>query len=152
MRTGALVAGVDCSTQGTKVLLVDPDSGAVVASGRAAHTVTGETGVRETDPREWWEALGSALAQTGRAGEIAAISIAGQQHGLVVLDRAGMPLRKASLWNDTSAHRDAELLTERLGADAWASRTGSRLVASFTVAKWAWLRRTQPASASPTTT
>jgi xylulokinase len=144
MRTGSLVAGVDCSTQGTKVLLVDPDSGAVVASGRAAHTVTGDSGVRETDPREWWDALRSALAQTGRAAEIAAISVAGQQHGLVVLDRAGAPLRKAILWNDTTAHRDAEHLIEILGADAWAARTGLRPVASFTVAKWARLRHQEP--------
>ena len=148
MRSGRLVAGVDCSTQGTKVLLVDPDSGAIVASGRAAHTVSGEGGVRETDPREWWDALGSALAQTGRAREVAAISVAGQQHGLVVLDRAGVPLRRAILWNDTSAHRDAERLTETLGAKAWAERTGLRPVASFTVAKWAWLRRMEPQIAS----
>ena len=150
MRTASLVAGVDCSTQGTKVLLVDPDSGAVVASGRAVHTVSGDGGVRETDPREWWDALRAALAQTGRVDEIAAISVAGQQHGLVVLDRAGVPLRKAMLWNDTSAHRDSEQLTARLGADVWAARTGLRPVASFTVAKWAWLRRTEPEIADAT--
>ncbi len=150
MRSGSLVAGVDCSTQGTKVLLVDPDSGAVVASGRATHTVSGDSGVRETDPREWWDALRSALAQTGRAGEVAAISVAGQQHGLVVLDRAGVPLRAAILWNDTSAHRDAAHLTELLGAATWAARTGLRPVASFTVAKWAWLRRMEPGVADAT--
>jgi xylulokinase len=150
MRSGSLVAGVDCSTQGTKVLLVDPDSGAVVASGRAAHTVSGDSGVRETDPREWWDALRSALAQTGRAGEIAAISVAGQQHGLVVLDRAGLPLRAAILWNDTSAHPDAAHLTDLLGAATWAARTGLRPVASFTVAKWAWLRRMEPGVADAT--
>ncbi|MEA2608237.1 MAG: xylulokinase, partial [Chloroflexota bacterium] len=150
MPRSGLVAGVDCSTQGTKVLLVDPGSGDVVASGRAAHTVEGEGGVRETDPREWWEALGAALAQTGRATDVAAISVAGQQHGLVVLDRQGIPLRKASLWNDTSAHLDAERLTERLGAERWAERTGLRPVASFTVAKWAWLRRTEAEIAAVT--
>lgn len=150
MRDRGLVAGVDCSTQGTKVLLVDPDSGEVVATGRAAHTVEGEGGVRETDPREWWDALGSALAQTGRAGEIAAISVAGQQHGLVVLDGDGTPLRKASLWNDTSAHPDADRLIERLGAETWAARTGLRPVASFTVAKWARLRRVEPEVARAT--
>src|SRR5918996_1675769 len=82
-----LVAGVDCSTQGTKVLVVDPDDGTVVASGRAPHAVTGSDGARETDPEIWWEALRAALAETGRAGEVRAISVAGQQHGLFLTER-----------------------------------------------------------------
>jgi len=144
MAVGALVAGVDSSTQATKVVVVDPDSGRLVAQGQARHTVTGSGGARESDPREWWAALRDALAATGRAGEVGAIAIAGQQHGLVVLDAGGQPLRAASLWNDTRAAADAERLTERLGAPAWARLTGLRPVASFTVCKWAWLRRTEP--------
>jgi xylulokinase len=81
----SLVAGVDCSTQSTKVVLVDPASGAIVGQGQAPHVVTGESGARETDPESWWVALTAALAATGRAHEVAAISVAGQQHGLVVL-------------------------------------------------------------------
>ena len=105
-----LVAGVDCSTQATKVLVVDADTGSVVATGRAPHEVTGSGGARETDPEVWWRALRSALGQTGRAGELAAISVAGQQHGLVVTDADGRPLRPAILWNDTrSAPQAAEL-------------------------------------------
>src|SRR6266498_684949 len=124
MALSSLVAGVDSSTQATKVVIVDADSGAVVAGGSARHTVAGTGGARETDPREWWSAQRAALEATGRAGEVAAISIAGQQHGLVVLDAHGSPLRPASLWNDTRAAPDAERLTERLGAGIWAARTG----------------------------
>jgi len=145
---GRLVAGVDCSTQSTKILLVDPDTGEVVARGQAAHVVSGTDGARESDPRGWWSAVRDALAETGRAGEVGAISVAGQQHGLVVLDGAGEPLRDASLWNDTRAAADAERLTEALGADRWATLTGLRPNASFTVSKWAWLRRTEPAVAA----
>jgi xylulokinase len=141
---GSLVAGVDSSTQSTKVVIVDPDSGQIVAQGHAPHTVSGSGGARETDPREWWTALAAALGETSRANEVAAISVAGQQHGLVVLDAAGSPLRPASLWNDTRAAPDAEWLTERLGAETWARLTGLHPVASFTVCKWAWLRRTEP--------
>jgi xylulokinase len=144
MPVGALVAGVDSSTQATKVVVVDPDSGRLMAQGQARHTVTGSGGARESDPREWLSALRDALDATGRAGEIAAISIAGQQHGLVALDGHGEPVCAASLWNDTRAAADAERLTERLGAETWARLTGLRPVASFTVCKWAWLRRTAP--------
>ena len=105
MASRRLAAGVDCSTQSTKVLLVDPDTGAIVATGHAANPVTGEGGARETDPRAWWTGLRTALAETGRADEIGAISIGGQQHGLVVLDQDGQPLRDAILWNDTARRR-----------------------------------------------
>ena len=145
-----MIAGVDCSTQATKVLVVDPDDGRVVASGRAPHEVTGTGGARETDPEVWWEALRTALAETGRAGEVGAISVAGQQHGLVVTDDDGRPLRPAVLWNDTRSAPDAAELREALGADAWAERVGVVPVPSFTVTRWAWLRRTEPEIAAAT--
>jgi xylulokinase len=145
-----LIAGVDCSTQATKVLVVDPDDGRVVASGRAPHEVTGTGGARETDPEVWWDALRVALAETGRAGEVGAISVAGQQHGLVVTDDGVRPLRPAVLWNDTRSAPDAAELRDALGADAWAERVGVVPVPSFTVTRWAWLRRTEPDVAAAT--
>lgn len=142
---GPLVAGVDCSTQSTTVLIVDTATGTVVADGRAGHEVTGTGGARETDPEVWWRALGAALDATGLAGQVAAIAVGGQQHGLVMLDEAGLPLRRAMLWNDVRAAPDALLLRDALGGpEAWAERIGLVPVASFTVAKWAWLRREEP--------
>ena len=82
-----LVAGVDSSTQATKVLVVEPESGAVVASGRAPHPVDGEGGARETHPDAWWDGARRArCARPAARRDVAAIAIAGQQHGLVVLD------------------------------------------------------------------
>src|SRR5918994_5434995 len=144
-----LVAGVDCSTQGTKVVVVDRDDGGVLATGRAPHTVTGSDGARETDPEVWWEALRAALADTGRAAEIGAISIAGQQHGLVVTDSEGRPLRPAILWNDTRSAHEARELGEALGGPAeWAERIGVVPVGSFTATRWEWLRRNEPGAAA----
>jgi xylulokinase len=142
---GRLVAGVDSSTQATKVVLVDSADGSIVATGRAGHDVTGTGGARETDPEVWWTALGDALRSTGRAAEVEAISVGGQQHGLVVLDRAGRPLRPALLWNDTRSAPDAAALVAARGTAWWAETTGCVPVASFTVSKWAWLVRTEPA-------
>ena len=47
-----LVAGVDSSTQSTKVLLCDAADGTVVGRGSAPHP-----GGTECDPAAWWEAL-----------------------------------------------------------------------------------------------
>ncbi|MEO9177162.1 MAG: xylulokinase [Gaiellales bacterium] len=144
-----LVAGIDCSTQSTKVVLVDPERGGIVATARAPHRVTGEGGARETDPEVWWEALRTAVAATGRAADVAAISVAGQQHGLVVLDERGLSLRPATLWNDTRSAPDAERLVAELGgAAAAAQRIGSVPLAAFTATSWLWLRRVEPAVAA----
>ena len=127
------------------MLIVDTDDGRVVAAGSERHPVEGEDGARQTDPRQWERSLATALAQTGLADEVVAVSIAAQQHGLVVLDGAGRPLCPAPLWNDTRSAPDARAVVDAIGGPAAAaSRVGSVLSAAFTVAHWAWLRRTQP--------
>lgn len=142
---GPLVVGVDSSTQSTKALVVDASTGQVVASGQAPHTVTTGSG-RESDPRQWWDALCEALHQCGDAArEAAAVSIGGQQHGLVTLDAQGEPVRPALLWNDVrSAPQARRLVAELGGPKAWAERTGSVPGTSFTVTKWAWLAENEP--------
>ncbi|MCQ4208771.1 xylulokinase [Streptomyces longispororuber] len=142
---GPLVVGIDSSTQSTKALVVDVATGAVVASGQAPHTVTSGAG-RESDPDEWYTALRTALAQCGDAARRAsAVSVGGQQHGLVTLDAQGRPVRPALLWNDVRSAPQARRLVDELGgAKAWAERFGSVPGASFTVSKWAWLAEHEP--------
>jgi xylulokinase len=158
--TRRLVAGVDSSTQAAKVLVVDVDDGSVLGRGAAPHTVTGTGGARESDPAQWWDALAAGLAksvaQAGEAGEVAAISVGAQQHGLVTLDARRDPVRPAMLWNDVRAAPEAAQLIDALrtpardGAEQWALRTGTVPVASITAAKWAWLRQHEPGFASRT--
>ncbi|MFR9675624.1 xylulokinase [Streptomyces sp. TR06-5] len=148
---GPLVAGIDSSTQATKALLVDSATGEVVAHGRAGHAVDTSVG-SETDPEVWWEALHTALARCGpQVRRVSAVSVAGQQHGLVTLDRQGRPVRPALLWNDVrSAPQRDRLVAELGGPAAWARRTGSVPAPAFTVTKWAWLRENEPESADAT--
>ncbi|MGW7051416.1 xylulokinase [Streptomyces sp. NPDC054887] len=153
MTPSTVVVGVDSSTQSTKAAFTDAATGRLLAVGRAPHRVTGEAGARESDPEEWWRALAGAVAAGLKESGVAAsavtgIAVAGQQHGLVVLDRAGRPLRPALLWNDTRSAPQAAALTEALGGPAaWTARTGSVPVASMTAAKWRWLREHEPHAA-----
>jgi xylulokinase len=150
MSQSPLVIGVDSSTQSTKAAVIDAATGKLLAVGRAPHRVTGEGGARETDPEVWWDALREAVAaglkESGaEASAVTGIAVAGQQHGLVVLDGAGRPLRPALLWNDTRSAPQAAALTEALGGPAaWTARTGSVPVASLTATKWQWLRENEP--------
>ncbi|MGP3952900.1 xylulokinase [Streptomyces sp. 7N604] len=146
---GPLVVGVDSSTQSTKALVVDAATGAVVARGQAPHQVSGGPG-RESDPEQWWSALCRALEQCGPVARgAAAVSVGGQQHGLVTLDAAGRPVRPAMLWNDVrSAPQRDRLVAELGGPKAWAERIGSVPAPAFTITKWAWLRETEPEAAA----
>jgi xylulokinase len=156
----AFVAGVDSSTQSTKVEIRDLDSGDIVGSGSAPHPAVTPP-VSEQDPQSWWDAFEIAWRQAvaqlpGDAGmsSIAAISVAGQQHGMVALDADDRPVHPAKLWNDTESAPDAGWLLAQLaahdddededGAAAWAEAVGSVPVAAFTVTKLSWLHRTHP--------
>ena len=148
---GPYVVGVDSSTQSTKALVVDVSTGQVLAGGQAAHRVSDGPG-RESDPEQWWEALGAALHACGPAArQAAAVSVAGQQHGLVTLDARGRPVRPAMLWNDVRSAPQRDDLVARLGGPAaWAERTGGVPAAAFTVTKWVWLREHEPQAAEAT--
>jgi len=173
-----LVAGVDSSTQSTKVELRDLDTGVLIAHGQAPHPATAPP-VSEQDPRVWEAALHAALATaldhprsemapratstqsttSSRASrppsprpvrlkkaDIAAVAVAAQQHGMVVLDRSGTPLRAAKLWNDTESAPDALALRQELagGDEAWARACGSVPVAALTITKLSWMQRCEP--------
>jgi xylulokinase len=79
---------------------------------------------------------------------VAAVSVAGQQHGMVALDADRHVIRPAKLWNDTESAPEAASLIDRLagGRQAWAEASGLVPVASFTITKLAWLRRHEPAA------
>ncbi|MEO3869855.1 FGGY family carbohydrate kinase [Nonomuraea sp. B12E4] len=141
-----LVAGVDSSTQSCKVVIRDAETGALVRQGRAAHPDG-----TEVHPSHWWTALLRALEEAGGLDDVAAISVAGQQHGMVCLDESGAVVREALLWNDTrSAPAALDLVTELGGAQAWADAVGLVPVASFTVTKLRWLAEHEPDNARRT--
>ena len=137
-----LVAGIDSSTQSTKVVVCDADSGEVVSSGRAPHPDG-----TEVHPDAWEQALRQPPA-TARSTASRPCPSAAQQHGMVVLDDAGEVVRPALLWNDTrSAQAAVDLTAELGGPQAWSDAVGLVPVASFTVTKLRWLARAEPDAA-----
>lgn len=159
-----LVAGVDTSTQSTKVRVTDAATGELVRFGQARHPDG-----TSVDPEAWWSAFRDAAAQAGGLDDVAALSVGGQQHGMVLLDRRGRVLRDALLWNDTRSAPNADALIARLGDDAdpavaalgigseglsddptlrgrqrWVKAVGSSPVASLTVTKVAWVAEHEP--------
>lgn len=139
MTANPLVAGIDSSTQSTKVVVCDSVTGTVVRRGSAPHPDG-----TEVDPQAWAVALTQATGG-GLLDGVRAMSVAGQQHGMVVLDEQRQVVRPALLWNDTRSAQAARDLTAELGGPAaWVGAVGSALVASFTVTKLRWFAEREP--------
>lgn len=138
-----LVAGIDSSTQSCKIVVCDAETGQIIRQGRAPHPEG-----TEVDPESWWQALLAAIRDAGGLDDVTALSVGGQQHGMVVLDSEGVVIRPALLWNDTRSAAAAQDLINEFGAEALTARTGLMPVASFTSTKLRWLRDAEPAHAA----
>jgi len=138
-----LIAGVDSSTQSVKIVIRAADTGELVREGRAPHPDG-----TEVDPLHWKTALDNAIAQAGGLADVSAISVGGQQHGMVALDESGDVIRPALLWNDTRSASQAETLNSEMGGNqAMADAVGSVLVASFTASKVRWMAENEKTNA-----
>lgn len=136
-----LVLGIDSSTQSTKALLVDAETGQVLEERRSSHPDG-----TEVDPRAWLDAVDEAAGPLLERAD--ALAVGGQQHGMVLLDEAGEVVRPALLWNDTrSADAATTLIEEMGGPQASVEEIGSLMVASFTASKLRWVRDEEPENA-----
>ena len=145
-----LVAGIDSSTQSCKIVIRESATGVLVREARASHPDG-----TETHPDHWWRALGEVIDAVGGLDDVAALSVGGQQHGMVLLDGDGEVIRPALLWNDTrSADAATQLIAElgdgdpAKGAREWADAVGSVLVASLTITKLRWVADNEPEAAA----
>ena len=135
MANRKLIAGVDSSTQSCKVVIRDAVTGELLREGRASHPDG-----TEVNPALWVTALDTAIKDAGGLDDVEAISIGGQQHGMVALDESGSVIRDALLWNDTRSAAAADALNSEIGGPTeMAKQVGSVLVASFTASKLRWL-------------
>ena len=140
-----LVAGIDSSTQSTKVVVCDAADGTVVRHSSAPHPPG-----TEVHPDAWWQAYLQAT-ENGLLEGVSALSVAGQQHGMVVLDDAGEVVRPALLWNDVrSAAAARDLIAELGGRQSWTQAVQVSPVASLTITKLRWLAEHEPGNAART--
>ena len=158
-----LFAGLDVSTQSAKLVVIDAAAGTVVHVDQVDYdrdlprygTVNGAvaglgTGVSESDPEMWIEAVEILLdrlrpAGVG-AGRVRAISVSGQQHGLVALTADGRLARPlAKLWNDYSTAEECRLLTDAVGGpEAMIAEVGNTQRPGYTAPKILHMRRHEP--------
>ena len=149
--------GYDLGSSSVKVCLLDAASGRGVAHAcypdREMTIDAPKLGWAEQAPETWWECAkhaterlreGTDSAIAIAMGEIGAIGISYQMHGLVLVDRNGRVVRPAIIWCDSRAVDEGARAFEALGArrclDALLNAPGN-----FTASKLAWVRENEPA-------
>jgi xylulokinase len=147
-----LFLGIDLGTSSIKVSVVDADTQQAVCSVQypdyETPIISKRTGWAEQSPDEWWEHVQQAITKANASktydpADIAAIGIAYQMHGLVIVDKQQQVLRNAIIWCDSRAVSIGEKAFQQLGPN----RTLTHLLNSpgnFTASKLAWVKENEP--------
>jgi xylulokinase len=149
MPKAPFLIGIDVSTTATKALLVDSNGEVLAVASREYAFQTPRPLWSEQDPALWWdgavESIRAVLAEAGvQAGEVAALGLTGQMHGLVLLDAQGVVLRPAILWNDQRTGAECDAIRARLGREHFIQLTGNEALTGFTAPKILWVRNHEP--------
>ncbi|HVU58761.1 MAG TPA: FGGY family carbohydrate kinase [Puia sp.] len=147
-----LLLGIDLGTSSIKVAVVDAAAQRTLATAQYPDTeaaiLVRQPGWAEQSPETWWEYVQQAIRKAHASGaydpqDIAAIGIAYQMHGLVVVDKDRRVLRDSIIWCDSRAVPYGDKAFAAIGEE----RSLSHLLNSpgnFTAAKLAWVKDQEP--------
>ena len=118
--------GVDIGSSSVKCALVDIETGTNVAAAFSPSSEmkikSPQKGFAEQDPELWWDELCNAMHLLAKEFEynkedVAAIGISYQMHGLVAVDRDGVPVRPSIIWCDGRAVQTGNEAFKALGEE-----------------------------------
>jgi len=144
--------GIDSGTQSTKTVVLDFNSGEIVAQAAQAYELIDglPAGHLEQDPQVWIAAVDATIRQCldqlgERRTEVRGIGVSGQQHGLVVLDSDDQVVRPAKLWCDTSTTEQCAQYADEFGGESGLIElAGNTMLPGYTAPKILWLKQNEP--------
>jgi len=148
----ALLLGYDVGSSSIKATLMDAGTGKVLASAtspdKELDIIAAQAGWAEQHPSTWWEHVKLATQKIKSAssfdpGDVKAIGISYQMHGLVVVDKNQQVLRPSIIWCDSRAVQVGEQAAQDIGADKCLRRLFN-LPGNFTASKLKWVKDNEP--------
>lgn len=139
--------GADLGTSSLKLMLVCADGTICKSVSREYEVIYPKIGWSEQNPSDWWDAFVSGVKELIcgiDASNVAAIGVAGQMHGLVVLDKDDKVIRPTILWNDGRTGKEVDYLNNVIGKDKLSEMTANVAFAGFTAPKLLWMRENEP--------
>ncbi|MTI59081.1 MAG: xylulokinase [Firmicutes bacterium] len=148
----AYLMGLDIGTSGIKALLIKED-GQIVSSQTEKYPLhTPQAGWAEQNPADWWEAtlkvISSIVKDSGvEPDRIKGISLSGQMHSSVFLNKDMEVVRPAILWSDTRTSCQCQQIYDRAGGlENLINYVSNPALEGFTAPKILWLRDNEPAN------
>lgn len=148
----ALLLGYDIGSSSIKATLMEAETGKVIASAtvpdREMEIIAKKSGWAEQHPQTWWENVTAATHQikaktSFAAGDVKAIGISYQMHGLVIVDKKSQVLRPSIIWCDSRAvevgHKAFKGIGERKCLSHLLNSPGN-----FTASKLKWVKDNEP--------
>ncbi|MEO7922261.1 MAG: FGGY family carbohydrate kinase [Chitinophagaceae bacterium] len=148
-----LLLGIDIGTSSVKVSVVDAATRQAVGSAQYPETESGiiaeQPGWAEQSPAMWWEHVQLAILKLHamrlyNPKNIAAIGIAYQMHGLVMVDKDQQVLRNSIIWCDSRAVETGDKAFEEIGKEKCLLHLLNS-PGNFTASKLAWVKQHEPA-------
>ncbi|WP_428330804.1 xylulokinase [Mucilaginibacter sp.] len=148
-----LLLGIDIGTSSVKVSVVDAASQKVISSAQYPDTespiIALQPGWAEQSPDMWWQHAQNAIALCNKTAlydpaDIAAIGIAYQMHGLVLVDKDQQVLRNSIIWCDSRAVEIGDKAFAAIGEEKCLSHLLNS-PGNFTASKLAWVKQNEPA-------
>ena len=142
-----LYVGVDLGTSAMKLLLVGADGSILNTVSREYPLEFPQPGWSQQAPHDWKKALFEGLPELLSgfdAKSVRGIGVAGQMHGLVVLDENDAVIRPAILWNDGRTAKEVDYLNNVIGRERLSGLTANIAFAGFTAPKILWMRENEP--------
>lgn len=147
-----LLLGIDIGTSSIKISVVDAATQLCIATAQYPETEAGitslQTGWAEQQPEQWWFSVQQAILKANQANiynpkDIAAIGIAYQMHGLVLVNEKQEVLRDSIIWCDSRAveigNEAYEAIGEKVCNESLLNSPGN-----FTASKLAWVKQNEP--------
>jgi len=147
-----MILGYDVGSSSVKATLIDADTGKALASAtspdKELEMIAEQIGWAEQHPKTWWEHVTNATKKIKSqvkfdAGDVKAIGISYQMHGLVVVDKNQQVLRPSIIWCDSRAVPYGQQAAEKIGPEKCLKNLFN-LPGNFTITKLMWVKENEP--------
>jgi xylulokinase len=148
----AFLLGYDIGSSSIKASLLDAEKGVVIAYASSPKTeleiVAKQSGWAEQHPQVWWENVKSVTAEIKSKvridmGDVEAIGISYQMHGLVIINKNQKVLRPSIIWCDSRAVSIGEKAALGIGEELCLERL-LNFPGNFTASKLKWVMQNEP--------
>jgi xylulokinase len=144
------ILAFDLGTTALKCALHGLDGEVIAKASEEYQLITPNADAVEMDVETYWQAFKSAIARVLKESqlnpsEIKALGISAQGETLILVDRDGKPLRRAIVWLDNRAQKEADRLGEIFGHRHAYEITGQvKLVPTWPASKILWIKEHEP--------